>query len=69
MKRILIILLVLLLAGTITAVFAGGKKEVEPAVEAKPFAGQTITCLYFSATYNMIKDNIKANISEYNTKY
>jgi multiple sugar transport system substrate-binding protein len=41
----------LLLLASTAVVFAGGGKEPAPGAAGKPFAGQKITCLYFSATY------------------
>ncbi len=50
MRKICLIFLVLLIAVSFS-VFAGGEKEAPAAEEGKPYAGQKITALYFSATY------------------
>jgi multiple sugar transport system substrate-binding protein len=50
MKKFGLVLLVLLLAVGFSA-FAGGQKDTPMAEEGKPYAGQTVTALYFSATY------------------
>jgi len=65
MKKILFIFLALsLVAGFF--LFTGGKKEEAPvAKEGMPYAGQTITVLYFSATY---AEAAKAYAAEFKEK-
>ncbi len=63
MKKLLVVCLVLLVVSS-AMVFAGGKKEEAPAAEGKPFAGQTITLLYFSATYAEAAKEYSAEFTE-----
>lgn len=63
MRKVLVVCIVLLVISG-AMVFAGGKKEEAPAVEGKPFAGQTITALYFSATYAEAAKEYSAEFTE-----
>ncbi len=63
MRKVLIVCMVLLMISSVM-VLAGGKKEETPAVEGKPFAGQTITALYFSATYAEAAKEYSAEFTE-----
>ncbi len=52
MKKYVSLIVIVVLLCFVSLVFAGGKKEAPPPEEkGKPFAGQKITALYFSATY------------------
>lgn len=65
MKRIGLVFLVLLITVSFS-VFAGGQKESPGAgVEGKPYAGQKVTALYFSATY---AEAAKAYAAEFKEK-
>ncbi len=65
MKKIGLLTLVLL-TSAVFGVFAGGQKEAPAAAEeGKPYAGQKVTVLYFSATY---ADAAKEYASEFKDK-
>jgi ABC-type glycerol-3-phosphate transport system substrate-binding protein len=64
MKKSKLIIASLLMIGLATAAFAGGGKEPTPGTEGKPFAGQRITALYFSATYAEAAKEYSAEFTE-----
>lgn len=64
MKKIQILITIVLVIGLATAAFAGGGKEPPTAAEGKPFSGQKITVLYFSATYAEAAKEYSAEFTE-----
>jgi ABC-type glycerol-3-phosphate transport system substrate-binding protein len=64
MKKLFIPLCVLLLLVSGTIFATGGEKEPGPGTEGKPFAGQKITVLYFSATYAEAAKEYSAEFTE-----
>mgnify|MGYP003932592503 CR=1 FL=1 len=64
MKKSQILIVFVLVIGLAATAFAGGGGESAPADTGKPFSGQKITCLYFSATYAEAAKEYAAEFTE-----